>query len=163
MTVLVLFSFSAAAQPAGVSDIEAVLGDDGRFLSPPVGVSESAMLGLMIPQVLEEYGSPQRLFSIRGDESWQDDVVFFYNGFVYFYWFEDRVWQVRFDHRHNGTVAGVKMGQTFDEVIAALGSPHYVGSNEIFFDAQDRGFPIRLRLVFEDDRLHDLYLYRSDF
>lgn len=55
------------------------------------------------------------------------------------------------------------MGQTSAEVVEVLGSPHYVGAGSLFYDVEDRGFPVRLRLLFDENQLHDAYLYRSDF
>ena len=164
IVILLFFSVTAFAQLTGdLPDIEAVLGEDGRFLNGPVDISEAEILGLIIPQALEEYGTPLRLFSVRGSEAWQDDVVFFYNEYMYLYWFQNRVWQVRFDHRYAGRVAGLEMGHTIDEVTEALGTPHYTGDGSLFYDVRDEGFPVRLRLVFDERRLNDVYIYRSDF
>ena len=154
----------AAAQRAGnITDIEAILGEDGRFLSDPLDLMEAELIGLTIPEAFDRYGTPARLFSLRGDEEWQDDVVFFYSDYLYLYWFQDRVWQIRYDSRHSGEVAGLKMGQSLDAVSAIIGPPHYGGTGSLFYDLRDSGFPLRLRLAFKDGRLNDIYIYRSDF
>jgi hypothetical protein len=144
-------------------DITPLLSDDGRFLSPPLELIEGADIGLEIAVLLERFGPPQAMFSARGDEGWQDDVVFFYPDYRYYYWFENRVWQIRYDFRYNREVSGVRMGMSMDEVTGILGPAHYSGRSSLFYDLSDTGYPRRFRLFFQDGLLHDMYIYRSDF
>ncbi len=39
----------------------------------------------------------------RGAESWQDDVVFYFPTNLSVFWYQSRVWQVRFDRRYAST------------------------------------------------------------
>lgn len=85
ITMLLMFSplmsVIFAQRVDDLQDIEAILGDDGRFLSPPIDIAEAALIGFIVPQAFDEYGVPQHLFHVRGEEAWQDDVVFFLQGF----------------------------------------------------------------------------------
>ena len=126
-------------------------------------------------------------------EPGEDDVVFYYDDHFYLFWYRDRVWQVRFDHRYQGAFLGVRMGTDMDEVIRSIGKPYRrvpearsgnggaspterseAERNEIslvFFlpdssltpAAVRGGFPLRLRAIFHAGRLVDLYLYRGDY
>ncbi len=140
-----------------------VLGADGAFLSPPLSLSEADYIGLMIPQVFEIFGPPLRLYPLRGEQDWQDDVVFFYPDYRYLYWFQDRVWQIRFDRRFQGDIGGVRPGMGVEEVQRIFGTAHYIGEDNLYYDLDDRGYPVRLRLVFSEGILQDMYIYRSDF
>ena len=59
-----------------------------------------AFIGMKLEDVIEKYGPPRSVASARGVELWQDDVVFQYTG-VDFYFYIDRVWQVKFVTTHN--------------------------------------------------------------
>lgn len=124
---------------------------------------EADALGMVLFQVFEQYGMPLRMYVQRGDEPWQDDIVFFYNDFSYIYWNNDRVWQVRFDHRHLDPIFGVRMGQDLASVRTILGEPVFQAEDELLYRLAERGFPIRLRLLFGEQGLEDAYVYRSEF
>lgn len=146
-----------------LSDIRSNLGDDGAFLSPPLNLDAASDIGLMLPAAWEKYGTPLRVFPVRGEESWQDDVVFFYPDFRYLYWYQDRVWQIRYDRRFTGSLNGAKIGMSREELQELFGAAHYEGLSSLFYDLVDRGYPMRVRFFFQDDKLYDIYIYRSDF
>lgn len=146
-----------------IREIEALLDEEGRFLAGPLEIPRASEVGKMLPQVLESRGIPLRMFPLRGEEPWMDDVVFFYDDYSYLYWYEDRVWQIRFDNRFASPIAGVRMGMNLEEVSSILGPPRYIGNNSLYFDLVDPGYPLRARFVFDDNILKDVYIYRSDF
>ena len=138
-----------------------VFGEDAGKL--PRAVDFSAMLGWTPEEAFAWLGSPESLFPFR-DEAGDDCVVFYFSDHTYLFWYDDRVWQVRADRRWEGTVDGVAMGMT-KEAVEGLWGPPVNG-----FDAQptwtlpDRGYPVRIRLYFDDSGLlSDLYVYRSDW
>jgi len=120
-------------------------------------------LGYRLQQAVEEWGPPQELAVSRGNEAWQDSVVFYYADHSYLYWWGNRLWQIRFDKRYKGEILGVEIGLERSEVLKRLGKPFTVSDNDLLYQLPDRGFPIRLRLIFSNDRLSDVYLYRADF
>jgi len=121
-------------------------------------------IGYTLAQALGELGPPSSVFSVRGTESWHDDVVFYYSGdHFYLYWWDDRVWQVRFDKRHRDMIFGVSMGHSRKVVRELLGVPFSETETDLYYNLRDRGFPVRLRLAFDKGVLSDLYAYRSDF
>ena len=102
------------------------------------------------------------MFSARGGEEWQDDVVFYYPQHLYLFWYQNRVWQVRLDQRYAGEFLGLKMGQSREAALAALGSPFKELSDSLVYQLEDRGYPVRARLYFENGLLRDAYCFRGD-
>ena len=122
-----------------------------------------SLLGLQLYQAYSQFGVPTEVYSIRGDAAWQDDVVFYYSSHIYLYWYEDRVWQVRFDRYFEDAFLGLTMGASEATVKKTLGDPIASQDNWMVFQLPDQGFPVRARLFFKDGALDDAYIYRSDF
>lgn len=122
-----------------------------------------SLVGMTLAAAFAAFGPPDEVFSVRGDQAWEDDVVFYYSDHTYLFWFKDRVWQVRADERYSAQVIGVKMNESRSDVEAALGPPFHTGSDSDIFILPGNGFPVRARLFFADGSLSDLYIYRGDF
>lgn len=125
-----------------------------------------SLLGMTLAQAFTEFGPPEDVFPVRGQQAWEDDVVFYYPDHTYLFWFKNRVWQVRADRRYTSQVLGVSMGEDQSSVNATLGTPFWSDSDSEIFNIEDlayRGYPIRARLFFTDGKLSDLYIYRADF
>lgn len=122
-----------------------------------------SLLGLTLAQATADFGAPAEVFPVRGKAAWQDDVVFYYPDHSYLFWFRNRVWQVRVDRRFKGTILGLQMGDSRQKVEKVLGTPFHVGGSSEIFILPDRGFPVRARLFFTDNKMSDLYVYRGDF
>jgi len=151
----------------------------------------ASLVGLTLPQTFELLGAPEQMFSARGEEGWQDDVVFYYPSHLYLFWYRNRVWQARVDEHYlgyflaggakpgmeagakpgmeagakPGMEAGAKalaMGRSREEVLAALGPPMREIDNSLVYHLEDRGYPVRLRLYFRDGQLADAYCFRGD-
>jgi len=120
------------------------------------------LVGLTLAESLERLGAPAEVFALRGEEAWQDDVVFFYPQHLYLFWYQNRVWQVRLDAGYEGRFLGLGMGSRRAEVLAALGSPMKELPDSLIYQLEDRGYPVRLRLYFEEERLVDAYCFRAD-
>jgi len=141
-----------------------VANPQGSTPTLPGGQPLVTLLGMTLKAAMETFGAPEQVFSVRGRSAWEDDVVFYYPDNSYLFWFRDRVWQVRVDRRFDGKViGGVSMGDSRGAVEQVLGRPFHVGKDSEIFILADRGFPVRARLFFSDDRLSDLYVYRGDF
>ncbi len=122
-----------------------------------------ALIGLDLRAALEVLGLPREVFPFRGEAPAEDNVVFFYPDYVYLFWYRDRVWQVRCDRRFDGTVFGVRLGMSIEEARAGNGRALIERGDSIYFDVTDAAYPIRVRLVFADGLLNDVYVYRSDY
>jgi hypothetical protein len=143
--LLVLAAASLAAEPAAVPDPDL-----------------PALVGLTLSEALERLGAPEEVFAARGAEAWEDDVVFYYPRHLYLFWYQNRVWQARLDARYEGRFLALSMGLSRAEVVAALGAPMRELPDSLVYQLEDRGYPVRLRLYFEEDRLVDAYCFRAD-
>jgi hypothetical protein len=123
----------------------------------------SRYIGMEPRQAIAELGAPAEIFPLRGEAAGEDDVVFYYPRHLYLFWFGNRVWQVRLDRRYAGEIRGLRMGAGRQEVLAVLGRPLAELEDSLVFQLGDRGYPVRLRLFFDDDTLNDVYCYRGDF
>jgi hypothetical protein len=121
------------------------------------------LIGLDPVSALEVHGAPREVFPFRGVEEPQDNVVFFYPDFTYLFWFKNRVWQVRCDKRFNGTLFGLRLGMSREEAKSEIGRIQIEQGDSLYFDVIEATYPIRVRLVFADGILSDVYVYRSDF
>ncbi|MCG8453804.1 MAG: hypothetical protein MI717_11555 [Spirochaetales bacterium] len=121
-------------------------------------------IGFEPGEALQELGAPTEIFAHRGASAEEDNVVFFYPNRFYLFWFQNRVWQIRFDEKWEGELEGVTMGMPRSEVEALWGPSINEGDEHPTWILPDQGYPLRARLYFEDDRgLVDLYIYRSDW
>ena len=130
----------------------------------PLAVEFSAGLGWTLDEALSWLGPPASMFPFRGDVAEEDNVVFFYPDSRYLFWFNDRVWQLRADENWKGEVDGVAMGMKRSQIDRLWGAPINDWDENPTWTLPDRGYPVRIRLYFDDnDRLVDLYVYRSDW
>jgi hypothetical protein len=127
------------------------------------GAAIQAWLGLDLDAVYKKFGVPQEVFSYRADPAAADNVVFYYKNHIYLFWYENRVWVVRFDERYEQEFLGLKMGMSREDVLDILGGTFTESADSLIFYLPDRGYPVRLRLFFKVDVLFDAYLYRGDF
>ena len=122
------------------------------------------VIGMSLTSVVTELGLPQSMFTYRGADESQDDVVFYYPDHSYLFWYKDRVWQVRYDRRATAVVHGVSLGMSRAEVQAVVSERPLVESGDsLYFDLDGTSFPIRVRLVFAGSSVTDIYVYRSDY
>lgn len=123
----------------------------------------SKYLGFFIKQTLEKFGIPDSVYTVRGNEAWQDDVVFRYSPGYDFFWFKDRIWQIRFTSKYKSLVLGIKIGDTQEKAISLLGLPYVQTETYMIFRLPDQGYPIHLRIILVQGIIQDIYVYRADF
>jgi len=127
-------------------------------------VEATQVIGMELKSVLTTLGLPQAMYTFRGPDQSQDDVVFYYADHIYLFWYKDRVWQVRYDRRATAVVHGVSLGMSRSEVQAAVPErPLVERGDSLYFDLDTDSFPVRVRLVFAGSAVSDIYVYRSDF
>jgi len=128
-----------------------------------IGDDAASLLGLSIADVLGRWGAPQSVFSVRGEEAWQDDVAFRYaEGFTFFLYGE-RLWQLRLSAPYAGSAYGLFLGDSLDKACSLLGEPLERSADRLVYRMPYQGYPVRLRLDLTDGKLSDIYLYRADF
>ncbi len=157
--VLILLAAAAAAHadPGAVAPAAAVPAAASADFDP------TRLIGLDLSGAMSTLGVPQEVFSYRGDDASQDNVVFYYGNYLYLFWYQNRVWQVRCDNRFNKPLFGLTLGMARDAVTRSFTIPLTPDGDSLYFDVNDAQYPIRVRLVFADGALSDVYVYRSDF
>jgi hypothetical protein len=174
MPLLIFLLFLASSADIGAQQP----GPDPRAPARPAFLDEDAsgLLGMDLGAASSLFGFPDAVFAVRGDAPWQDDVVFRYSQGYSFFWYKDRVWQIRFDANYKGSVLGLIKGDPKSKALSLLGKPLFQTEDSLVFEMPDRGYPVRLRVVFaargdpkpdvpepDDAKASDFYLYRADF
>jgi len=153
---LPVFADSAVAAPGAVAT-------SGAAVPAVAGHDPLDFLGMDMKAVSDSLGVPQDMFSFRGSDDSRDSVVFYYPDHVYLFWYKDRVWQVRYDKRYTDPVRGFTLGMTMAQAQAAATQTLVPNGDSLYFDINERAWPVRVRLLFTGDILTDVYVYRSDF
>lgn len=126
--------------------------------TPALLQDPSWIVGSTLQSIITQFGSPLAVYTVRGQEPWQDDVVFSYDG-IDLYWYQNRVWQIAVPQGY-----GIKKGDTRDTVFATLGDPLIQEDAFLVYRLPSKGWPLRLRIHLSDqDRVSGLYVYRPDF
>jgi len=119
-----------------------------------------SLVGLRLDELVSRFGVPSAVHAVRGDEEWQDDVVFVYpqgNFFIH----RDRVWQVGFN-----SVYGMRVGdpRAVAELVLAEGAQNH-GEFLVYplRPPQGMGWPLALRVNFNAGRISAIFVYRTDF
>jgi hypothetical protein len=126
-----------------------------------------SQIGLTLHDLFESSRIPDEVFPNRGVEEREDNVVFYYSEGVYFFLYENRVWQVRYDRYFSETFYTLKLGMSRTQVLSnSLEKellPLVSGEDYLTFQISDSPYPVRMKLYFVDELLDDFYLYRADF
>jgi hypothetical protein len=151
LVILLISSIAAHAQVEGAS-FPSILDDD-----------PSPLLGLKLDEAISRFGAPSSVGTVRGDEPWQDDVAFIYGAGYTFFWYTDRLWQIRITKPYAGTLYGIFMGDSSEKAISVLGQPFELGADYLAYRMPYKSYPVKLKLIMSEDRVVDAYLYRADF
>ena len=138
---------------------------DSREPDPLPHASEfTEKLGMTVEDLFSNNDIPESIFPYRGELPEEDNVVFYYPDNLYLFLFHDRVWQLRVDERWENEVDGVRMGMSRQKVEEIWGPPINSWDENPTWQLPDKGYPVRIRLYFsENNKLIDLYVYRSDW
>ncbi|MBN1522869.1 MAG: hypothetical protein JW904_00190 [Spirochaetales bacterium] len=145
---------------------------DAKTLLPAASSAEEttllhdpeSLLGMNLKEAYSVFGAPDEITVHRNENPQYDDVVFIYKPLhVSFFWFENRVWVIRFHSGYEKNILGVRPGMKKEEVMTSLNYTSREIENSLVFFLKDRGFPVRLRVYFTNDIVNDIYLYRGDF
>jgi hypothetical protein len=146
---ILLFFFALSSGVVAQESSPAQYSRGAQQRRPPVLEEDpSSLLGMDLNAASALFGFPEAVYAVRGDEPWQDDVVFKYSEGYSFFWFRDRVWQIRFDGNYRGPVFGLFKGNGKDKALSLLGTPLFQTEDSLVFELPDRGYPVRLRVVF---------------
>jgi hypothetical protein len=115
-------------------------------------------VGMRLNDLIERFGAPSAVITSRGNEIWQDDVVFQYaEGDFYIY--KDRVWQVKLT-----SVQGISSGDPKQAVMLILGNSADDRGDHVLSPVTGQNWPLMLRVNFNNTgRVSAIYIYRPDF
>ena len=116
-----------------------------------------SFVGMTLGEMIERFGIPRSVYTARGDEEWQDDVVFVYDEGD-FYIFRDRVWQIGVT-----AVYGIRTGDVKAVAMLVLGEGAQDMGDYILFTLHGFAWPLSLRVSISNDRIAAIYIYRPDF
>jgi hypothetical protein len=124
---------------------------------------ENDLLGMSLNDVFSIYGTPDKVFAVRGNETWQDDVVFVYaeqKTDIYIY--KDRVWQAGLS-----SALGVKVGDKKAALLLAVSGEPSLTVSDVgdFVLLQDKKsvYPRYFRFNFNaSGAISAIFVYRAD-
>ncbi|MDR1655079.1 MAG: hypothetical protein LBR96_03695 [Treponema sp.] len=116
-----------------------------------------SLVGLDLAELFSRFGVPKEVYSVRGAQEWQDDVVFVYpEGDFYLY--RDRVWQVGVKN-----FRGIRMGDSRPSAILSLGEGAREFSDSVIWSLRQSPWPLDVRLNFNSaGTVSANFLYRPD-
>jgi hypothetical protein len=130
------------------------------FISFPLWSNEEpvSFIGMNLEELYERFGIPRAVFTVRGDEIWQDDVVFQYNEGEFFI-YREMVWQVKLLHAF-----GISVGDPKQAALLVLGESVEDMGDYLLKRLSGRAWPLMLRINFNNSgRTSAIYLYRPDY
>ncbi|MDR2900713.1 MAG: hypothetical protein LBV20_04260 [Treponema sp.] len=123
---------------------------------PPI--DPASYVGMTLETLSGQLGLPRSVHAVRGNESWQDDVVFIYPS-IEVYIFKDRVWQVC-----PVSVYNMKIGDSIDQLKTAMGEPLLATAQYLLYQLPSQAWPMMLRInVNPEGKAASFFIYRSDF
>jgi len=123
----------------------------------PQNTDPALHIGLTLTELIGRFGVPNSVYSSRGLQEWQDDVVFVYNAGE-FYIFKDRVWQLGVTSAYL-----IRAGDPGPAVFLSFGEALYSSPECAVFTLNGYNWPMALRFNFNaEGRVEMIFIYRSD-
>ena len=116
-----------------------------------------SFVGLKLDDLIMRFGIPQNVYAVRGDEVWQDDVVFSYREGD-FYIYRDRVWQIGLK-----SAMGIKTGDSKELGLLILGDKTQDEGDFLLYPLPAEGWPLSLRINLTAGKISAIFVYRPDF
>jgi len=114
-------------------------------------------IGLRLEDLFLRYGAPKEVHAVRGEEHWQDDVVFVYNEWDFFI-YRDRVWQIGLKSGY-----GIKIGDAKAAALLVLADKARDNGDYLLYPITGGAWPLSLRVNFNAGRISGIFVYRSDY
>jgi hypothetical protein len=132
------------------------------LLAAALGAQEPEIedaVGLTLSEVFTFYGMPDAVYTVRGAEEWQDDVVFVYSEKkLDLYIYKDRVWQVSAP-----AALGVKKGDRKEAALRILAGSVEDRGSYLLYNEERSVWPKYARFNIDGDgRIGAIYIYRPD-
>jgi hypothetical protein len=115
------------------------------------------IIGLSLEDLFQRFGAPRTVHAARGEENWQDDVVFVY-GDRDFYIYRDRVWQIGLKSGY-----GVKTGDAKAAALLVFADKAQDMGDYLLYPIAGGAWPLSLRVNFNAGKISGMFVYRTDF
>jgi hypothetical protein len=126
-------------------------------LAPGQYDEQITFIGMKLDDLYRRFGAPQTVYTARGGETWQDDVVFvFKEGDFYIY--RDRVWQIGVK-----SIYGIRVGDVKSVAMLVLGENAKDGGDHVLYSFSGGAWPLSLRVNFTAGKISAIYVYRPDY
>jgi hypothetical protein len=121
-------------------------------------IDPASYAGFTIQNLNDELGMPTSVHAVRGNEAWQDDVVFVYPS-IEVYLFKDRVWQVC-----PVSVYDIKRGDSIDQVKNLISEPLIATEQYLLYRLKSLAWPMMFRINLDQEgKAESFFIYRADF
>ena len=125
---------------------------------PVVTENEFSLIGLRLAELIERFGAPRAVYAVRGNELWQDDVVFQYDEGDFFI-YRDRVWQVRLP-----SVRGISVRDRKQVALLVMGDDVHDMGDHLLLPISGNSWPLMFRVnINQAGLVSAIYIYRSDY
>jgi len=129
----------------------------GQADGQPQEGDPALLIGFTLSDLINRFGVPRSVYSVRGLQEWQDDVVFVYDE-ADFYIIKDRVWQVGLKSAYL-----IRSGDSRAAVSSNFGEPLSSGEDYVIFPLRGNHWPLALRCNFDSTgRVKAIFIYRLD-
>ncbi|MDR2841592.1 MAG: hypothetical protein LBV52_00135 [Spirochaetaceae bacterium] len=130
----------------------------GSTLRQAAELDPIQLIGRTVQEIIESYGAPVSVYSVRGAEDWQDDVVFEYKN-LDFYFYKDKVWQISIKRG-----LGINVGDSRATALLLLGENTQDKGNHILKTLTGMNWPLQWRFsINKSGKVSAIYLYRMDY
>jgi hypothetical protein len=130
----------------------------GRIHDQEIAGDPASLIGLTLETLFSRWGTPESVYTVRGLEAWQDDVVFVYNDWD-LYIYKDRVWQLGLKSAY-----GISLGDTREAVLLIAGERARMFDGDVLFPLSGRPWPLMVRANLDSSgSVSAVFVYRSDF
>lgn len=117
-----------------------------------------SLVGIKLEELIDRFGPPKAVYAVRGNEEWQDDVVFSYDEGE-FYIYKDRVWQAACS-----SIYGITVGDAKQVALLVLGENAEDNGDYILCPLPAESWPLTLRVnIGGNAKVSALFIYRPDF
>lgn len=121
-------------------------------------IDPASYVGFTLEMINDRLGMPVSVYAVRGDEAWQDDVVFMYPD-IELYIFKDRVWQISPASAYN-----MEIGDSIEQVKSIMGEPLVATEQFLLYRLPSQAWPVMFRInLNQEKKAASFYIYRADF
>jgi len=154
-----LFLLAAAPLCAQEGSAGGTAGGGAAALGAGGHIEAQRLVGMTLKEVFAAFGAPRSVYAARGEEPWQDDVIFAYKD-ADLYISGESVWQAGVKEAF-----GLRIGDKRDVILLTLdGLPYTDRGDCVFFSVKGLAFPVTARFNLSGTGLiTSIFVYRPDY